>query len=545
MSKGNEARALRYELEETGKHHLASLENTEQLESAEPLRGVSPWTGKPLTLVNVATHAEVKYAVSAARFAQRQWGRLSLKERYATMKRAARRLLEERAVGMSIVGEELGKVPADALFTELLGPLDALAGWQRVIHHAPAGRIGLNPLAFPDKQARIELEARGVVGIIAPWNFPIAGLYRSVFPALLLGNAIVVKPSEYSPRSSAWFLEILASELPPGLIQVVHGAADTGKALIRAGIDACVFTGSSAVGEKVEKDCVARSIVCSAEMGGNDAAIVLEGADLDRTVAGITHWALQNAGQACAAIEVVYVESSIAEDFTERLQRVWKQLRFRTTLHPSGTLAPLAQEKQKQKVLDQIESAKSLGARVLLGGQSSQLKVMPTLLADCSAEMDIVREETFGPVLPIVVVESAEDAIRQINQGKYGLTASLWTKDIERAEELIPTLDVGVVTVNNHALSGAMTDLPWAGRRASGKGIANSAWSLGTFAQLKTVVIDRSNSVEPYWAPFDPDLEALGNGLAEVQLGNLRNVYALPFLLLKRAFTLKTFFGMT
>jgi len=504
--------------------------------------GTNPWTGEALPEVNVSSIRDVHKAVDAARTAQRFWKDLSLKQRARFMKEAAKRLLARREQGLTLVSQELGKVPADALFTEALGPLDALAGWLRVIDGAPAGEVSLNPLAFPSKQARIDLIPRGVVGIIAPWNFPIAGLYRSVFPALLLGNAVVVKPSEHSPRSSAWFLSQLTQALPPGLVQVVQGDGATGRDLLHAGIDACVFTGSSSVGETVERTCFARGIPCSAEMGGNDAAIVLADAELGRTVAAITHWALQNAGQACGAVKVVYVERAIAQDFTKQLAQAWRQFLHTSTDQPSGTLAPLAFDAQRDVLVERIEQAKLKGAQVLVGGTVSGLSVTPTLLTHCNSDMDIVREETFGPVLPIVVVDDAEEAVRRVNQSDYGLTASIWTRQVARAEQLVSQLDVGVVTVNNHALTGAIVDLPWSGRRRSGRGIANSAWSLSTFVRPKAILLDRSTSVESYWMPFDDNLEELGESLADAQLGRWGRVPAVPFLIKKRISTIKTFF---
>lgn len=390
--------------------------------------GINPWTSEALPKVDVSSARDVQNAVEAAHKAQKFWGELSLKQRAKFMKEAAKRLLARRAQGLTLVSQELGKVPADALFTEALGPLDALAGWLRVIEGAPAGEVSLNPLAFPSKQARIDLVPRGVVGIIAPWNFPIAGLYRSVFPALLLGNAVVVKPSEHSPRSSAWFLSQLTLALPPGLVQVVQGDGETGRALLQADIDACVFTGSSAVGETVERTCFERGIPCSAEMGGNDAAIVLADAELGRTVAAITHWALQNAGQACGAVKVVYVERAIANDFTEQLAQAWRQFLHTDTEQPSGTLAPLAFDTQREVLLERIEQARRKGAEVLVGGTFNGLSVAPTLLTRCNGDMDIVREETFGPVLPIVVVDDAEEAIARVNQSLADAQLGHWSR---------------------------------------------------------------------------------------------------------------------
>ena len=486
----------------------------------------------------------VKAALVRARSAGRAFRDLGIEQRHKLLQKAARYLLEQRKEALAVVESELGKVRGDALFSEVLGPLDAVNAWAKVVARATPKKASLNPLAFPKKSARTELIPRGVVGVIAPWNFPMAGLYRSVFPALLLGNAVIVKPSEFSTESSRWFIEALAKMLPPHVLQGVYGGGQVGAALLESGIDACVFTGSSAVGARVEARAFELGIPCSAEMGGNDGAIVLADADLNRTTAGLVHWALENAGQACGAVEVVYADGRIATELAAKLADACGRLRPALVPGGPGSLARLAHPKQLDIVLRQLADAVAKGATVLSGGKSSGLYLEPTVLSDCNDEMEIVREETFGPVLPIVSVDGPADAIRRINAGRYGLTASIWSTDIERAERLATELDVGVVTINNHAFTGAIPELPWSGRRASGRGIAGSAWSLLTFARPKAIAIDRSGGPDPYWVPFDQDLIELGDLLADAQLGRLGRAIRIPILLSRRVETIKRFFGM-
>jgi acyl-CoA reductase-like NAD-dependent aldehyde dehydrogenase len=275
-----------------------------------------------------ATAEEVTAAVSRSREAQRHWADTSRKDRIATLKRAAKEMLRRRAEVIELARTEMGKVRVEGLFNEALGPLDAIGAWASVVERATRRRhVRLNPISFPKKSAHVDYLPRGVVGVIAPWNFPVAGLYRSVFPALMTGNGVVLKPSEFTPRTSAWLLDRLAAELPDGLVSVVQGDGAVGAMLVDAGVDACVFTGSPASGRKVRIHCAERGIPSSIEMGGKDPAIVLGDCDLPRTVAAITHWALANAGQACGAIEIAYVDERIADDFVERLRTAWSQLR--------------------------------------------------------------------------------------------------------------------------------------------------------------------------------------------------------------------------
>jgi acyl-CoA reductase-like NAD-dependent aldehyde dehydrogenase len=487
----------------------------------------------------------VRAAVDRARAAQYEWSLKPLEERAARLRAAAREALRRRREVIDLARDEMGKVAIEGLFNEALGPLDSVAGWTRVVARATRREgVFLNPLSFPRKAAYVDLVPRGVIGVIAPWNFPVAGLYRSTLPALLTGNGVVLKPSEYTPRTSAWWAERLAAELPDGLIQVVQGGAATGAALIDAGIDACVFTGSPESGRAVRIRCAERGIPSSIEMGGKDPAIVLADCDLPRTVAGITHWALSNAGQACGAIEVAYVDETIADAFVAAMARAWERLRVGP--HPLADVAPLATRRQFEIVSAHVDDARSKGGVVVCGGTPLEagggLYYAPTLIDRCNERMKIVRDETFGPVLAVVRVKGAAEAVRRTNEGRYGLGASIWTRNIARAKRLGERLDVGVVTINNHSFSGAIPALPWSGTRETGFGVANGAHALSTFVRPRATVVDRASGPEVFWMPYDATLAKAGEILADLQVGRYGGVFRLPFALRERAKTLRAAF---
>jgi acyl-CoA reductase-like NAD-dependent aldehyde dehydrogenase len=487
---------------------------------------------------SLAQHARV--AVERARAAQARWMLAPLSERVGALTNAAKQMLRHRAEAMSLAREEMGKVAAEGLFNEALGPLDTVKGWAAIVGRATAREtVRLNPIGFPRKRAYVDLVPRGVVGVIAPWNYPVAGLYRSTIPALMTGNGLVLKPSEHTPRTSAWYADRLAETLPEGLVQVVQGDGRAGAAVIDAGIDACVFTGSPEVGRLVRVRCAERGIPSSVEMGGKDAAIVLADCDLARTVAGVTHWALSNAGQACGAIEIAYVDERIADRFVERLQRAWTRLRVGTDV------APLANRKQLEIVSAHVEDARAKGAVVVCGGRvgDAPLAYEPTVLDRCDERMKVVRDETFGPVLAVVRVSGMADAVRRVNEARYGLGASIWTADVARAERIAERLEVGVVNVNNHALSGAIPALPWSGTRDTGFGVANGAHALSTFVRPRAVVTDRAKSPELYWMPYDDALLELGNILADAQLMRIERAWKIPLLIRKRLRELRRFFS--
>ncbi len=448
-------------------------------------------------------------------------------------------MLRRRAEVIALAKAEMGKVEAEGLFNEALGPLDSVSAWAAVVGGATGRRkVRLNPIAFPGKRAHVDYVPRGVVGIIAPWNFPVAGLYRSVLPALLTGNAVVLKPSELTPRTSGWLIERLAEELPVGLVHVLVGDGRAGAALVDAGIDACVFTGSPRAGCIVRAQCAERGIPSSVEMGGKDAALVLADVDLDRAVGPITHWALSNAGQACGAIEVAYVEAPVADAFVARLARAWSGL-------SRASVAALASRRQLDLVASHVEDAVKQGAVAVCGGGrpgGDDLWYPPTLLDRCTSAMSVVRDETFGPVLAVVRVDGVADAVAAVNESRYGLGASIWTRDIDRAERLASRLAVGIVNVNNHAFTGAIPALPWSGTRETGFGIANGPEALSTFVRPRVVTVDRSGKPDLYWMPYDDTLREIGETLADAQVGVLGKAWKLPVLMRRRLGALKAYF---
>ncbi|MCS6857209.1 MAG: aldehyde dehydrogenase family protein [Sandaracinaceae bacterium] len=515
------------------------------------IRPRSPIDGKALTPIPVTPPEEVREVVRRAKLAQAGWAKRSLEERVRALRRGARAILERRDEVLALMREEVGKLEVDALMSEVIGPLDQLNAWARVVRQGMRREwVSLNPIAFPRKAAYIDRVPRGVVGIIAPWNYPVATLFRSVFPALLTGNAVVFKPSEYASQTERWVAERLAEGLPPDLLFVVMGGKETGIALIESGIDACVFTGSVASGREVAARCASRLIPCSVELGGKDAAIVLEDCDLERTIAGVTHWSLHNVGQACGAIEIAYVEERIADAFVEGLVGAWEKLRVGPMPPGDVDISPLSHAKQLKVVMEHVEDAVAKGARLVCGGRRVEREgspmgcfYEPTILDHCRPGMRVVDEETFGPVLAVVRVSGAAQAIEFVNRGRYGLTASIWTRDIARAERLAEQLDVGVVTINNHALTGGIPALPWSGTKDTGPGVANGVASLHTFTRPRSVLIDRNRTPELYWMPYDRELWELGNLLADLQVGQrLHAAWKLPLMIRSRVKKLGEFY---
>jgi acyl-CoA reductase-like NAD-dependent aldehyde dehydrogenase len=477
----------------------------------------SPIDGAPLPDIEATDPASVAAVVERARAAQKGWAESSIRERADVIAKVKRRILSRAEEIAALVHKECGKPIEEAALAEVLPNADLVAYWTSSIEELLEGApVELDPLSYPGKIGRIEREPRGVVGLITPWNYPVAIPLRTLIPALLAGNAVVFKPSEITPRSGELVASLFKGLLPEGVLSVVQGGGDVGAALVDAGIDACVFTGSVATGRKIAVRCAEHLIPCSLELGGKDAAIVLRDANLERTARGLIWGAFTNAGQNCASIERAYVERPIADKLIERVVALTKELR------PGVDTAVLTTERQCSVVRRHLDEAVASGGEVLVGGapEAGSLAFQPTVVRLTSEDTALLKEETFGPILPIVVVESEEEAIERANATRFGLTTSIWTKRINHAQVIARRLRSGVVTINNHGFTAALPEAPWTGTGDSGFGVTNSAHALGELTRPRFLLIDRGGSKrELWWYPYTPVLRTIAFAMARLRGG--------------------------
>lgn len=486
------------------------------------LRGVRPIDGAPLPPVPITPVVDIPYMVERARAAQKDWASLPLAERRRILGAVKKRFLADAERIAALLEEENGRPRAESYVAEIIPSADVFDFW---IAKAPSllqGRgVPIDPLLFPGKRGVVERMPRGVVGAITPWNFPIALPLRAIVPALIAGNAVILKPSEHSPRAGAYLDELFQHALPWALFQVVQGAGDVGAALIDAGLDYVFFTGSRRSGRAVAEGCARTLTPTALELGAKDAAIVLADADLPRTAAGVLWAAFGNAGQNCASIERCFVVEAVKEPFLRHLEEELRRLRVGPGEEGEVDVGPLSTPLQKEIVERQLAQARSSGAGWLHGREvSGGLHVTPSIVVDPPGDLSIAREETFGPVLPVFTVRDEEEAVRRANQSPYGLTLSVWSRDLRRAEALARRVQAGVITVNNHGFTGGLAQAPWGGVRGSGFGVTNSPEMLEELTTPRFVLVDRGTKPrELWWYPYDRGLLRLSRGIARLRAG--------------------------
>ena len=476
-----------------------------------------PRTGERSGEVACTPLVDVEAAVVRARVAGRAWAARDLASRKQVVQRLADTFLARGADLAGMLVSEIGKPPGEAWTSEIVTAQELFAYWLGAIEDELAEiPVPLSSINYPGKEVVVRFEPVGVVGMIMPWNYPVHLPLRTIVPALLAGNAVVWKPSEHAAGCGAILAEIFAAALPADLVATIQGGGAQGGAIIDAGVDRVVFTGSVSTGRAVAMRAAARLIPCSLELGSKDAAIVLHDADLERTVNGIVWGGFHNAGQDCASIERVYVDQRIYETFLEKLVAATQALR------PGIDVGPLVNQAAFDKVSGQVAAAIASGATLRCGAAATGqgFGYLPTVLTDVTPDMAVMQDETFGPVLPVVPFSSEDEAVGMANASAYGLCASVWSRDIKRAQALVLRVDCGVAFVNNCCFTGPMGGAAWSGRKASGSGVTGSRFGLEAVTRPRTLCIDRSRAKrEMWWYPYSDALVTMARGLVELTRG--------------------------
>jgi succinate-semialdehyde dehydrogenase/glutarate-semialdehyde dehydrogenase len=483
-----------------------------------------PGSGKLLGEVRVSTFAKVRETVQASRAAQAEWASQSFAERRAVLLRFKELLLERAEEFCDHITRENGKTRNESLFMEVLPVADAVHYYannaKKLLRDE---KISLH--MFPHKKSYLRYYPRGVIGIISPWNYPFSIPSGDAAAALMAGNGVVVKPSEFTPIIMEKTRALLEEAgLPRGLFGVVQGKGDVGGELIRSGVNMIIFTGSVATGKKVNVAAAEQMIPCVLELGGKDPAIVLADADVGSAASKIVWGAFANSGQTCASVERVYVQQSIAKPFIERVTELARKLRQGEPNQHEVDVGAMTTQMQVEIVKRHLDDARGRGAKILAGGEVTVTPegarfVQPTVLTETTQEMAIIRDETFGPMLPVMTFKTEEEAVRLANDSSYGLSAYVFTKDKSKADRIANQLIAGTVMHNDTLYTHAAPETPWGGVKSSGLGRVHGKHGIKDLCEVRHVNLERLNFPAFWYYPYSRKAWSTGLRVYRTLLG--------------------------
>jgi succinate-semialdehyde dehydrogenase/glutarate-semialdehyde dehydrogenase len=481
------------------------------------LESFNPATGELIGSVETIAPAQVQGVVDDVAEVQPLWGELSLGDRARYIEQAAGVLAAEVDEVARLLATEQGKPITECYTMEVVPTIDAL-GW--IAEAGPSilddNEIKMGNTLFFSKKAKFTFEPIGVIGVISPWNYPWSIPFGEVAIALMAGNGVILKPASLTPLLGERIREIFErSGLPEGLVRVVHGGGEIGEALVKSSARKIFFTGSVGVGRRVGEACARQIKGAVLELGGKDPAIVCADADLANATSGVTWGGFANAGQTCAGIERVYVLEEVAERFIEGLVRETERLRLGDPQSWDVEVGPMVSPEQYALVCELVDDALSQGAERLVGGPrevegSPGRYIAPTVLTGVRPEMRIMREEIFGPVVPVVLVANEEEAIELANDSEFGLGASVWTRDRRKGERIARRIESGMVWINDHLYSHAAMQCSWGGVKDSGLGRVHSKFGLYECVDVKLVSWEPGHTRNFWWQPYD---ETLGEAI--------------------------------
>lgn len=480
-----------------------------------------PSTGEEIGRVPLMDAGQVAAAVNRGRMAQPAWAKLSYRERARFILRARQIVLDQLEDIAQLISCETGKPKSEAISMEIVPTLDLMYFFAHNTRRLLDRRkIDLGQYNFMARSSYIVYKPLGVVGIISPWNFPWATPLDEVVMALMAGNAVVVKPSELSSLTALKIADVFKqAQLPEGLLAIVTGDGSTGAALVDAGVNKIMFTGSVKTGKRVAEAAAKHLTPVVLELGGKDPMIVLEDADLKNAARAAIWGAFCNSGQACASIERCYVHESIAKNFTDLVVEETRRLKQDKASTDEIDIGAMTNEQQLEIVEDHVSDAVERGAKVLTGGHrldnGGGWFHQPTVMTNVDHSMKLMRDETFGPVLPIMTFKTDEEAIRLANDSIYGLTASVFTRDIARGRRLAEQIDAGTVMINEVVYTHAVAQTPWGGVKQSGYGRTHGGLGLLEMVSPQHV---HANALpllsDVWWFPYTKQAGKLFRGFA-------------------------------
>lgn len=504
-----------------GPHTLR--EEVRQVPMAPPLEVANPRTGEPLYTLVQAAEAEIEGAFARARAAAPGLARLSVRERTRELEKLLHYIRDHREEIVERIVAETGKTRTEGLLTEIFPALDLI---QYYIKHAPRilrDEKTRTPLVLFGKKSRVYYEPLGTVLVISPWNYPFNLSVCPIVTAIAAGNTVVFKPSEYTPLRGLLEEVLDRSGFIKDVVQVVYGGREVGQRLVAEMPDKIFFTGSEAAGKAIMAQAALNLTPVELELGGKDPMVVFDDVNIERTANGALWGSLTNSGQTCVSVERILAHERIYPAFLAQLKEDIRRVRTAAAREDDFDgrdidMGCMTAEFQVRKLEDQIADAVAKGAVVECGGKRvpGTRQFLPTLVTNVTPDMKIYAEESFGPVATLTPFKTEDEAVRLANDSPYGLCASVWSHDLERAERVARAIVTGAVSVNNVLTTQGNAALPFGGAKHSGIGRYKGAHGLYSFSNIKAVVIDRnSGRYEPIWYPYTRKKYALISRLIE------------------------------
>ncbi len=465
----------------------------------------NPATGAEFGRVESASAEAVAIAVENSRLAFQTWRKTSFATRKRFVMKAREIILDELDEIALLISNESGKPIAEALSMEIAPVLDLMQHFARNAEKLLKPRkINIGLYGLLGRTSKIVYQPLGVVGIIPAWNYPFSIPLGETVMALMAGNTVVLKPSELTPFIGLKIGEIFQKAgIPENVVQIVSGAGATGAALVEAAPDKIMFTGSVATGKRIAEAAAKNLTSVVLELGGKDAMVVFADANLELAADGAVWGAFCNSGQSCSSVERLYVEESVAEKLTNLIVEKTKRIKQGRGDDETVSIGAMSSQRQLEIVKDHVADFEKAGAKILIGGKSKGLFFEPTVISGATNEMRAMQEETFGPTLPIAVFRTEAEAIKLANDSEFGLTASVWTKDLKKGKRVAEQIEAGSVCVNEVLYTHGIGQTPWGGFKNSGRGRTHGIEGLMELVQPQHIHINRLAILpNAWWMPY-------------------------------------------